>query len=60
MTSATKTSTSYHGGIYYPNVFGLQPSKLIDMQVPLFQHNKTTALGLSEQLYTARGSQANG
>jgi len=47
-------------GYYYAYVFGLQPSKLLDMQLPLLQQNKTTALGATEQLYTARGSQANG
>jgi len=36
----------------------LSPTKMIDSAVTLKFHNSTTLLGITEQLYTAAGSQA--
>lgn len=39
---------------------GLSPSKLVDTCIYPEYHNKSTGLGLIEQLYTARGTQSHG
>lgn len=45
---------------YYVHYYGISPSKLLDSGISLHNWNKTTALGPSEQLYTAAGSQSLG
>lgn len=41
-------------------IFGLNPSSLFDNSIPKAYSDSEIALGLTEQLYTARGSQGFG
>jgi len=42
------------------NLRAINPSKIFDDSIPLDYHDPDTTLGISEQLYTARGSQGLG
>lgn len=53
----TKPSTS---GAAYIQPLGINPSRLADTATTAPSRNKSTSLGLSEQLYTAAGSQGYG
>ena len=45
---------------YLMKTYGVSPSSLLDDSISIVYENKTTALGLTTQLYTARGCQAQG
>jgi len=44
----------------YVQVHGWSPSPIIDRGKIIYQKNETTGLGITEQLYTARGTQGSG
>lgn len=40
------------------HLYGFSPSSMIDSAVTLKYHNATTSLGITEQMYTAGGTQS--